>query len=180
MVKFAANTRERYNCTKNPLLRAHTMSIPNEALQKVSLYIYSTPPYATGASTIRQLSGRESYTADRPLDDCEIKLAREIETQAIAAQQQIGLARTQIATKQREQRLVRLTLDELANLPRDAVVYEGLGKMYVVPRTYQASLPRCHLAHTRIRQSQTSPIAHQTMAERTGLPHPLYLICDKS
>ncbi|EFY84868.1 prefoldin subunit 1, putative [Metarhizium acridum CQMa 102] len=62
------------------------------------------------------------------------KLAREIETQAVAAQQQIGLARTQMAAKQREQRLVSLTLGELASLPEEAVVYEGVGKMF-------ASLP---------------------------------------
>ncbi|KAK9444329.1 Prefoldin [Metarhizium brunneum] len=62
------------------------------------------------------------------------KLAREIETQAVAAQQQIGLARTQMAAKQREQRLVSLTLSELASLPEEAVVYEGVGKMF-------ASLP---------------------------------------
>lgn len=57
------------------------------------------------------------------------QLAREIETQAVAAQQQIGLARTQMAAKQREQRLVSLTLSELASLPEEAVVYEGVGKM---------------------------------------------------
>lgn len=55
----------------------------------------------------------------------------EIESQAVAAQQQIGLARTQMTAKQREQRLVRLTLSEMASLPEDAVVYEGVGKMYV-------------------------------------------------
>ncbi|RSM08519.1 hypothetical protein CDV31_008061 [Fusarium ambrosium] len=56
------------------------------------------------------------------------KLVREIESQAIAAQQQIGLARTQMTAKQREQRLVKLTLSEMASLPEDAVVYEGVGK----------------------------------------------------
>lgn len=55
----------------------------------------------------------------------------EIESQAVAAQQQIGLARTQMTAKQREQRLVRLTLSEMAGLPEDAVVYEGVGKMFV-------------------------------------------------
>ncbi|KPM44842.1 hypothetical protein AK830_g1701 [Neonectria ditissima] len=59
------------------------------------------------------------------------KLVHEIESQALAAQQQIGLARTQISSKQREQRLVRLTLSEMASLPDDAVVYEGVGKMFV-------------------------------------------------
>lgn len=36
-----------------------------------------------------------------------------------------------MTAKQREQRLVKLTLSELASLPEDAVVYEGVGKMYV-------------------------------------------------
>ncbi|PHH58710.1 hypothetical protein CDD81_4801 [Ophiocordyceps australis] len=59
-----------------------------------------------------------------------LKLVREIETQAAAAQQQIGLTRSQIAAKQREQRLVRLMLSELADLHDDATVYEGVGKMF--------------------------------------------------
>lgn len=54
---------------------------------------------------------------------------REIESQALVTQQQIGLARTQMTSKQREQRLVKLTLSEMASLPQDAVVYEGVGKM---------------------------------------------------
>jgi chaperonin cofactor prefoldin len=57
------------------------------------------------------------------------QLVREIETQAVAAQQQIGLAKTQITAKQREQRLVRLTLSEMADLPSDTEIYEGVGKM---------------------------------------------------
>lgn len=35
-----------------------------------------------------------------------------------------------MTAKQREQRLVKLTLSEMASLPEDAVVYEGVGKMY--------------------------------------------------
>lgn len=66
---------------------------------------------------------------------------REIETQAVAAQQQIGLARTQITAKQREQRLVRLTLSEMSTLPNDAAVYEGVGKMYVFLASQSPSLP---------------------------------------
>jgi chaperonin cofactor prefoldin len=58
---------------------------------------------------------------------------QEIEIQAAAAQQQIGLARSQMTAKQREQRLVRLTLGEMETLPADAVVYEGVGKMSVKP-----------------------------------------------
>lgn len=56
---------------------------------------------------------------------------REIESQAIAAQQQIGLVRTQLASKQRELRLAQLTRSEISSLPPDTPVYEGVGKMFV-------------------------------------------------
>ena len=58
---------------------------------------------------------------------------REIESQAIAAQQQIGLVRTQLAARQREMRLAQLTLAEISTLPPDTPVYEGVGKMCVFP-----------------------------------------------
>ncbi|KXH33876.1 prefoldin subunit [Colletotrichum nymphaeae SA-01] len=58
------------------------------------------------------------------------KLIREIESQAMVAQQQIGQARTQMTAKQREMRMVRLTLDEVSTLPPNLNVYEGVGKMY--------------------------------------------------
>ncbi|KFA59996.1 hypothetical protein S40285_08517 [Stachybotrys chlorohalonatus IBT 40285] len=59
------------------------------------------------------------------------KLVREIETQAAVAEQQIGLVRSQVTTKQREQRLLRLTLGEMSSLSDHSRVYEGVGKMYV-------------------------------------------------
>ncbi|KAH6627961.1 ceramidase-domain-containing protein [Chaetomium tenue] len=59
------------------------------------------------------------------------KLVREIESQAAAAQQQISLVRTQTASKQREMRLAQLTRSEIAALPSDTAVYEGVGKMFV-------------------------------------------------
>ncbi|KAI1104134.1 Prefoldin [Jackrogersella minutella] len=59
------------------------------------------------------------------------KLLREVETQAIAAQQQISLVRTQQASKQRELRMAQLTRTEMASLPSDTNVYEGVGKMFV-------------------------------------------------
>lgn len=64
------------------------------------------------------------------------QLVQEIESQAIAAQQQIGLVRTQIGSKQREMRLAQLTRSELATLPRDTPVYEGVGKMQVSIRCF--------------------------------------------
>ncbi|KAI0450150.1 Prefoldin beta-like protein [Xylaria acuta] len=59
------------------------------------------------------------------------KLLREVETQAIASQQQIALTRTQQAAKQREMRMAQLTRTELSSLPAETNVYEGFGKMFV-------------------------------------------------
>ncbi|RYP23971.1 hypothetical protein DL765_000857 [Monosporascus sp. GIB2] len=59
------------------------------------------------------------------------KLLREVETQAVAAQQQISLVRTQQASKQREMRMAQLTHTELSALPPDANIFEGVGKMFV-------------------------------------------------
>ncbi|KXX75189.1 putative prefoldin subunit 1 [Madurella mycetomatis] len=54
-----------------------------------------------------------------------------IESQAIAAQQQISLVRTQLGSKQREMRLAQLTRSEISSLPPNTAVYEGVGKMFV-------------------------------------------------
>ncbi|KAI9735018.1 MAG: hypothetical protein M1818_006595 [Claussenomyces sp. TS43310] len=63
------------------------------------------------------------------------KLVQEIETQAILAQQQINVVKSQIAVKQRDSRLLQLTYSEVAALPRDTNVYEGVGKMFVFSPT---------------------------------------------
>ncbi|KAI1327568.1 hypothetical protein F5Y16DRAFT_399349 [Xylariaceae sp. FL0255] len=59
------------------------------------------------------------------------KLLREVETQALVAQQQIALVRTQQASKSREMRMAQLTRTEMASLPADTNVYEGVGKMFL-------------------------------------------------
>ncbi|KAL2756138.1 hypothetical protein ACRALDRAFT_1063857 [Sodiomyces alcalophilus JCM 7366] len=59
------------------------------------------------------------------------KLVKEIEGQAIAAQQQIGQTRAQTTSTQREIRMLRLTLNEISGLPAGSSVFEGVGKMFV-------------------------------------------------
>jgi prefoldin subunit 1 len=54
----------------------------------------------------------------------------EIESRAVAAQQQINVVKAQIASKQRDMRLLELTSSEVGQLPRGTNVYEGVGKMY--------------------------------------------------
>lgn len=58
-----------------------------------------------------------------------IQLVQEIETQAIQAQQQINVVKSQISIKQRDIRMLQLTSSELSGLPADTAVYEGVGKM---------------------------------------------------
>ncbi|KAI9819945.1 MAG: hypothetical protein M1827_006515 [Pycnora praestabilis] len=57
------------------------------------------------------------------------KLVQEIETRAVLAQQQINVVKTQIAAKQRDVRLLQLTLGEVDSLPKQTKVYEGIGKI---------------------------------------------------
>ncbi|EPE32369.1 Prefoldin [Glarea lozoyensis ATCC 20868] len=60
------------------------------------------------------------------------KLVQEIETQAVQSQQQIALVKSQMASKQREMRMLQLTSSEVSTLPPDTPVYEGVGKMFVL------------------------------------------------
>ena len=57
------------------------------------------------------------------------QLVQEIETQAIQSQQQISLVRSQMASKQREIRILELTSKEVGDLPSNTNIYEGVGKM---------------------------------------------------
>ncbi|KAF9895432.1 hypothetical protein FE257_000338 [Aspergillus nanangensis] len=59
------------------------------------------------------------------------KVLQEIEARIISSQQQIGIAKAQITTKQRDIRMLELTSKELSTLPEDTRVYEGVGKMFV-------------------------------------------------
>ncbi|EME49109.1 hypothetical protein DOTSEDRAFT_118094, partial [Dothistroma septosporum NZE10] len=62
-------------------------------------------------------------------------LLQEIEQKAAFAQQQLGIVRTQIASKTRENRMLQLSSTELDTLPKDTPVYDGIGKMFVLTST---------------------------------------------
>ncbi|KAI7787066.1 prefoldin subunit 1 [Diaporthe eres] len=57
------------------------------------------------------------------------KLLREIETNHVKSQQEISLARSQLASKQREKRLAQLTSTEISSLAPGTPLYEGVGKI---------------------------------------------------
>lgn len=57
------------------------------------------------------------------------QLLQEIESRAIASQQQISLTKAHMTAKQRDIRMLQLTSKELSELPSETNVYEGCGKM---------------------------------------------------
>ncbi|KAF5862523.1 Prefoldin subunit 1, partial [Aspergillus alliaceus] len=59
------------------------------------------------------------------------KLLNELESRIITSQQQIGLTKAQMTTKQKAIRLLDLTSSEMSSLPKDTRIYEGVGKMFV-------------------------------------------------
>ncbi|EMD01247.1 hypothetical protein BAUCODRAFT_21176 [Baudoinia panamericana UAMH 10762] len=60
------------------------------------------------------------------------QLLQEISAKAQFAEQQLGIVRTQMATKNRESRMLQLSTTEMNALPKDTPVYDGVGKMFVM------------------------------------------------
>lgn len=58
-----------------------------------------------------------------------VKLAQEIESQAISAQREINIVKTTISSKQRDVRMLELTSSEVKQLSENTKIYEGVGKM---------------------------------------------------
>jgi hypothetical protein len=58
------------------------------------------------------------------------QLLQEIEQKSAFAQQQLGIVRAQIASKNRESRMLQLSAVELDALPKETPIYDGVGKMY--------------------------------------------------
>ncbi|GAM83560.1 hypothetical protein ANO11243_015480 [Dothideomycetidae sp. 11243] len=59
------------------------------------------------------------------------KLLVEIEQKASFAQQQMVIVKSQIDSSKREIRMIDLMNTEISSLPKDAKLYEGVGKMFV-------------------------------------------------
>ncbi|SMR43399.1 unnamed protein product [Zymoseptoria tritici ST99CH_1E4] len=63
------------------------------------------------------------------------QLLQEIEQKSAFAQQQLGIVRAQIASKNRESRMLQLSAVELDALPKETPLYDGVGKMFVLTST---------------------------------------------
>lgn len=57
------------------------------------------------------------------------QLLQEISSKAAFAEQQLGIVRAQIASKNRESRMLQLSSTEMDALPKNTPVYDGVGKM---------------------------------------------------
>ncbi|KAK8849805.1 hypothetical protein IAR55_005141 [Kwoniella newhampshirensis] len=66
-------------------------------------------------------------------DDTLRKILVQIQNQAITSQKQLSLVRAQIASKEKERKILTLTVRELATVPNDKEnkMYRGVGKMFI-------------------------------------------------
>ena len=56
----------------------------------------------------------------------------QIQQTAIQSRRSLDLSLQQIQAKERERRILQLTIDEITQMPQDVNMYKGVGKMYVV------------------------------------------------
>lgn len=56
----------------------------------------------------------------------------QIQQTAVQSQRALNVSRQQTATKERERRILQLTIEEITSLEGDVNLYKGVGKMFVV------------------------------------------------
>ena len=54
---------------------------------------------------------------------------KELMTQAVTSQRALAVVKTQIQSKERERKILQLTMRELATVPQESRLYTGVGKM---------------------------------------------------
>ncbi|KIM88732.1 hypothetical protein PILCRDRAFT_237055 [Piloderma croceum F 1598] len=69
-------------------------------------------------------------------DETLRKILDQIQTTAVQSQRALSVARQQTTVKERERRILQLTIDEIDHMESDVNLYKGVGKMFLmVPRT---------------------------------------------
>ncbi|TFK42021.1 Prefoldin [Crucibulum laeve] len=69
-------------------------------------------------------------------DDTLRKILVQIQQTAIQSQRALQVSTQQTAAKERERRILQLTIDEIKQIEGDVNMYKGVGKMFMmVPRT---------------------------------------------
>jgi prefoldin subunit 1 len=54
----------------------------------------------------------------------------QIQQTAVQSQRALNISRQQLAAKERERRILQLTVEEIKPLDKDVNLYKGVGKMY--------------------------------------------------
>ncbi|KAH9897907.1 Prefoldin [Cubamyces sp. BRFM 1775] len=68
-------------------------------------------------------------------DDTLRKILVQIQQTAVQSQRALNVSKQQIAAKERERRILQLTIEEITSLQGDVNLYKGVGKMFMmVPR----------------------------------------------
>jgi prefoldin subunit 1 len=65
-------------------------------------------------------------------DDTLRKILVQIQQTAVQSQRALNLAKQQCAAKERERRIVQLTIGEIATIEGDVNLYKGVGKMFMM------------------------------------------------
>ncbi|VDB91600.1 unnamed protein product [Peniophora sp. CBMAI 1063] len=65
-------------------------------------------------------------------DDTLRKILVQIQTTAANAHKNLGATKQQIAVKERERRILQLTIEEITGLEPDVNLYKGVGKMFMM------------------------------------------------
>ncbi|KAL4070536.1 Prefoldin [Scleroderma citrinum] len=65
-------------------------------------------------------------------DETLKKILIQIQQTAVQSQRSLNLTKQQISAKDRERRIVQLTIGELSNVGPDVNLYKGVGKMFMM------------------------------------------------
>lgn len=69
------------------------------------------------------------YTPGLTRSECTAQILIQIQQTAIQSQRALNVSRQQIAGKDRERRILQLTIEEIKGLDEDVNLYKGVGKM---------------------------------------------------
>ncbi|KAK4689859.1 prefoldin subunit 1, partial [Tremellales sp. Uapishka_1] len=100
-------------------------------------------------------------------DDTLRKILQQIQSQAVQSQRSLSLVKAQIQSKEKERRILQLTIKELDTVPQDedANMYKGVGKMFVLqPR---ASLNKAHEGQEKTLTEDITNLSKKVSPERT-------------
>ena len=102
------------------------------------LKIDRTPAYPSLPSTmatlsddtLRKVRSHLKYPFQPSKNDPIPKILVQIQQTAVHSQRSLNVSRQQTATKERERRILQLTIDEIGLIDKDVNMYKGVGKMW--------------------------------------------------